>query len=289
MSASDGSRGHSVYELIKEAITVDVATDLFAEHLAIEACEAAGALDQGQREAVLNRVWPRLALAAVAYLRAAQHGRHSGPDSRPTNRTYDEILGTISKAALQLAEAAEELMHQALEPENRGEHLDVGRWKALQELSFALNVSQFPDDLIVFADQATAPLLTLSPYHPSWGRTGFEAAMVLHRTADKIRRDVKRGGLYAGDKAQGRTADPDRLAFILDLASTFASLKPDTTFGTAPGSSASGTRSTELGRFIEAVFKILEREKIFEQRLSRHARPSLMTIHRYLAPLRARE
>lgn len=289
MSASDSPRGHSVYELIKEAITVDVATDLFGEHLAIEACEAAGELHQGQREDVLNRLWPGLALAAVAYLRATQHGRHSGPDSRPTNRTYDEILGTISKAALVLAEAAEELMHQALEPENRGEPLDVGRWKALQELSFALNVSQFPDDLTVPADKATAPLLNLSPHYPSWGRTGFQAAVVLHRTADKIRRDVKRGGIYAGNKGQGRTAEPDRHAFILDLALAYASLKPDTTFGTAPGSSASGTRSTELGRFIEAVFDILERERIFEQTLSRHARPSLMTIHRYLAPLRARE
>ena len=255
----------------------------------MEACEAAGKLDQKQREDVGSRLWPRLALAAVAYLRAAQHGRHSGPNSRPVKRTYDEILGTISKAALELAEAAEELMHQALEPENRGEHLDVGRWKALLELSFALNVSQFPEDLVVPADKATAPLLNLSPHNPSWGRTGFEAAVILHRTADKIRRDVKVGGIYAGNKGQGRTADPDRHAFILDLALAYASLKPDTRFGTAPGSAASGTSSTELGRFMEAVFDVLERERIFEQKLSRHGRPSLMTIHRYLAPLRARE
>lgn len=237
-------------------------------------------------------MWPRLAKLCVAYIRACDHGRHSSMAFvDPGPQTYEQLLQTVMRSARAISAAADTLMHQALETVQHGNQIDCGRWDALQRMSDSLNLSQVPQALHNKISPTTRPRLIISPISTGWGPNGLIALNALYDAAENIHDDIQTpGSPWAGKKTAGRKREPDRQAFIIDLAELSHEVL-GTSFSVTPGNASSNGSPSPLGRFIGRVFEILGREDVVRvpMRLEKSDLVDLKTMHRYLKPLRDRK
>ena len=261
------------------------ATDPFAATVLFDFDFANGAFTAGEHRKVrgkepilarkaLQRIkdfgHAELAICCLTYMFVVE-GRHK----RPERTAYLDCIRTIRVAAHKIAIAADEMAEQNKRYVQKTGYNDTARFEALREMGSALHGEWKRYVVAAFFDRNMKPRPIDNPMASGQIVHGLTAAAALANTAEYIlaehRKQGKqvRAGLGSAMKS-GRHADPDRDAFVMDLASIYHRVlwhKPAATQSNAGN-------LLPFVRFVCAVWKGLREQTIVDVDDFRYQPPS---------------
>lgn len=229
-------------------------------------------------------LWPDLARAAIAFLRARLEDEMFPRPKDPFRGTLavPQLLNEIRLGAEQIVKAAEEIMRQAEDPIQHGGNADPFRIEVLSRLSSALNLFQVPPETAYEIWRRTQPRFAENDLLPDERRTGLEAIHGLRDECVAIRAAYRKGKVTVAGKAGGNRADAELKQFLIELAHLYS-------WATAKRASAhKGNQATRAAapspflRFAGNILATLGRETILHRPIAPADMPNPTTVARYI-------
>lgn len=208
-----------------------------------------------RKEAELS--YSQIARACLAYFYTTQnHGARHAPEQR-LRRDYPSLIREIRYSAKTIAENADAIAAMAYVDPDRP---DLGMIDALEAMGRALLLGLPPHAL---DSEALREWLTVAPVAgPVYFKPARQPLGVLahvHDAAEKVEQEIRTTFASAG--SPGNRSDPDLHDFIVEVVRSYQNILLLDRLSASPSGPKPGLEGSPVGRFVSALFDLMETDR----------------------------